>query len=626
MYTETTDLQISSNIANLADEVEVSASDAKRQNEILIQHILLSMHMQATALSKESISETVCSSSTTAISPDLASSSSLTSSSPASGLSSAKGTSSRGSVGAYGLPTVGSSAANYPFTGDPKKDYQTFIKILSDKRTNFTSMSKAEEILNFLIQFSETYKNDPAVNSAEMKQMITTYMQIIIATAYINGQDVQAAINRIESKFAGAQSPAMKAAIAEFNQAGKNTVQFYIDNYSVTNPADPTKKIPMSKDTFARVGGGQMAFCAINSIGKISHMLYKSLIAEVMKDAAAATMKGHKNIQLIYLELLNIIRSKEGDAEDEIAGTANMLKQLGLGETSTGAAEDAISKLISLTKSLDPSIDLKTINTNLTALAKFFHDYKNWDRTQVARKLHDAGVKSGDEINAFLDLHDTLLDVQISQPMPLDWTKIPPYTQSKILNELEIINRNPKAWTAFNLKPEDAENLVKAIDSYNGFTPDVLDTAKQLAQALLDLREMGLYFNDSIFPGLKEITEELLGDEKGAGGDFFAITKLDLNTLQLAANGNEAAQEKVVKAIEALKPESATSETSPLSTITNEINHIATFFNDRNNEEQADAQFLSSNDEKILAFIKEMQDFPVNFEKAILQNLQRSGQ
>ena len=594
------------------EEMKKSAITESKQQNLLIQHVLLTMYSQTNTILKES--DSLMESSESSISP------SLRSASKSSALSSneSKGYASRGSFGAYGMPTS-ETASKWPSqtTGNFKNDYDTLINMLSWQCGHFADMSRAQNILNYLIDFSNRYSDKIAADGTLknlIQNIIETYMEALIAKTYLSGGDISQIINDLIKQLSSG-SDFLKFISNDFSSKNKFNPSYYEKEY--TDPTDHSKK--MNNDYKIQ---SLLAICANDSMHKLISKLYQAELQDIIAKAADATLKGHNNIQLIFLLLLSVIENKERNTEDEIVGCANMLKELGYGETATGNAQDALSEIIN--QLMNPN--MTAINTELNVIVKYMRDYPNWNNIDVAHRLFSLGITNSDAVYSFLHLHDVICSQDNPIPYPADWQKLTTFQKTNILSSLETINRyEPSLWTKLDnfTTPEAVKTLINNISGDK-------EKAKELAQALVQLEEMGSYFDSSILQGLKDITSKLLGDETGTGGDFFSITGLTLKDLKIAASGDskeaQEAQTKILEALKKLLPSVQQEiDTNPLTTITNELNQIATYFNDQNNAEQANAQFISSNDEKMLSFIKEMYDSIISLEKGLMQNLQRSG-
>jgi hypothetical protein len=439
-------------------------------------------------------------------------------------------------------------------------------------------------------------------------------MKNYLASVYIHLGDLDGAIAKIQSLFGGVIPDFLKD-IA--------TKEYYI-NSKLYN--DETGH-PISVQRFAIIGGSELALACQKFIKKLRKMIYEEEIKEIMKHAHDHKMKGHLNIHLIYLQLLNIIRSKEEDAQDEIAGSANMLKELGFGETDTGNITDAIAAILGIHNPEDLSI----INSNLKSFMQDMNYILTTYKGDVQKfvddltrdfKLSPGGADALKEIFTICK--------QCKDPNNPDFSQLSPEDRKKLQDDFAKLNDDPKFPSVVSsfftqgglLKIPVTVDFKDTLLKMKDYQPFAADSVQKLAQALLEIKDMGDFFDESIFPGLKEITEKLIG----ADGYLKTLAGIDTDTLKKAAKGDKEAIKTITEKLRALQPQKPGDDTHALTAINNAVNEISTYFNDHNNAEQATAQFLSSNDEKILSFIKEMQDMPVSFTKAIMQNIQRSGQ
>jgi hypothetical protein len=133
------------------------------------------------------------------------------------------------------------------------------------------------------------------------------------------------------------------------------------------------------------------------------------------------------------------------------------------------------------------------------------------------------------------------------------------------------------------------------------------------------LQSMGDYLNDSMMPGLKELTDRLVGD-------FESITGVSEQDLQDAANGSTTAQQKIVDGISSIIPTDPDQDTYGITTINNDLNSVTTYFNNQNSAQQAQVQYLSGEVNQMLTFMKQMYDQPVQLTTDINSNLNSADQ
>lgn len=628
---------------------EVSSDEKnKKQDQILIQHILLAIQANATLVQKTG--REVQKASDCNVLPfnldqpkkaDNNNTFKWNSYCPGSS-SSTKGCT--GNYGAYGMPTSTSDYGNTPqwiidalnkianekqpvSEKEHQEDEKTLINILSWQRANFMNISSCSVVLQYMNKYAGLYSNDPRdtfVKSEQFNNFAATLMEILAASIYVNNNG-KVDPNEILSMASNMQRAKDIFNADKFNDPNSDAYK----QYTIIQNDDPFQEM-----MFRYKAGGKLAKAVTDDLGTLTHMIYSALIAEITKDAKDSSIKGQgsKNIELIYIQLLDLIRGKESNAEDEIAGTANMLQELGNGESVIGNISDYFSKILN-GSNLDWAkyeSDIKFINAQLAAFTKAYNQIKvnaaNNKYNTVEDYLKAKYNLSSSTTSAMTDAYKILSKYDDGKGN-FDFTSFSKSDQNQLVSDFNLVKSDKNIGNVKELDGFPFSDLNSDINFVSHFfdnDDDGDNTAQKLAQALLQLQEMGDDLNDSIFPGLKDITDKFLGDGKG---DFFKITGISKETLQKAANGDTAAEAEVFKKIALLAPHDGIDyNSSGLSTLNNEINECGSYFNDHNNAEQADAQVLSSNDEKILSFIKEMQDYPVNFEKTIVQNIGRASQ
>lgn len=605
--------------ADRLSSLEMNAKEDSKtsQNQLYLSNVLLLMTTQLSQVQKEGRKISKANLSTT---PSLCSSSSPT--------ASPNSTSSSTSTGSSTAPTTQPMANSSSNSGDLPviitpvdvtipDDYDDAERglesLISFQAGNWNQFSDMIYLLEYMIGFAEKFPSSPVVTAQTYTKLEAALVINLIATIFVNSGGDQALTNQAIATVSGLFGGNIPSEITPYMNYA-----YYSKNYTY----DGTHVITQQELHFYEVN---TLFNATPS--KLLSGIYKDEINRIMDNFDEATfLEGDFEI---YIQLAGVILQKEGDTQNEIASCANMLQELSTGATYVGNAEDAFSQIVKFDINNPTLIEL---NTSLDDIEEGFeYTFKALNITNDAQfKTYLIGTCHTTEAgaNAIVDLHDILEPIyKINNA--IQWSSIDSATQHKILTDLTTINNTPSDCNTFIMLTNTVPSYdIKLINDYDNNTPtEPLDEAKILAQYLLGLRQMGQIYDSTIFPGLGDITSKLLGNsENPSGGDFFSVTGISLDQLIGAAQGNTADEQAIVDGIGKIVPIDADGETEGLSTINNELNEMATYFDDHNQAETTNVQTMANNDEKMLSFIKELYDQPTKFIKSIQSNLQQSAQ
>lgn len=227
--------------------------------------------------------------------------------------------------------------------------------------------------------------------------------------------------------------------------------------------------------------------------------------------------------------------------------------------------------------------------------------------------------------DAITDLYNILAPVYQNNNSSINFYNLDSKTQTQIINDLNTINNDPNAVSFMQTYTNtNVPGLIDEIKNYEYQYP--YDDAQRLAKNLLFLRETGEIYNDTIFPGLLDLTSKLLGDSSDPNGDFFTVVGITLDQLEGAAEGNTDDEVALINGIVKLVPLDDSGDSSDLSLINNELSSLAMYFDENTQQEQANVQYITATEKEMLSFLKELYDNPTQFIKAIQQNLNRSNQ
>lgn len=480
-------------------------------------------------------------------------------------------------------------------------DSQYYLRVLKKleqmiawQKNNPMNINGESVLLTFMISFGQQFGLSH-INT----NLMETLMKNLIASVYVDDESQAAALQAmqaIKDMFAGA--PSLKYILDDFNNE-KNKgfdINTYINGYQIGS-----KDKDKDWQIFLLRAGRDLAKVCVNDLPSLIKGIYDDELDIILKLAKAC-----KNPFLYYLLLLSVIGQKEADTQGTIGGCGNMLKLLAKGESASGDAMSALAVLIN---------QLEAKRGDASALNDFYKKIMDPDPAKRAALLKDLTADQAQALKNIWSIGDD------PAYKGLDLSSITdPGDQGIIVKAMNDLSKSStfKAkfpdykdsdWTAFNAKMTDYLN-------------DSPDAAKKLADTLLYLQEMSKDL-EVLLPGIKASTEKFFGKD-GNPGDFFSLTKITPDMLNKASEGNVTSQKAISDAIYALVPRTQSMDSQSLTTINTEMSQIGTFFNDQNSQEQATAQFISSNDQKMLSFIKEMYDQPTTFTKAIMQNLSRT--
>ena len=467
-------------------------------------------------------------------------------------------------------------------------------KMLKWQEANFMNINGETALLQYMVNFEKKFPNDKGFVS---KDLMETLMKNLIAETYVQGGDVQAEINKIHSIVSG--DSFLDSIWNDFAKKGYADVSYYEKNYSVDGK-------PISWDEFLLKAGGDIAFQTINTIPLLINAIYHKELDQIWQMYLAC-----KNPFFYYLALLAVIGDKEQDTEMDVMQCANMLKELSNGEKSVGNALSALSVIVNLAS---PS------TADINNCLRSFYD----EMTKIINEQNT----NGPDWQKFQSLPQSMQDsitsaytfVSFNGGDSFDYNSLSDEAKTQcngIINEMcGFCSSNSTCNSLFG------SCFNKIINDNN----NAKEEAQELAEALLYIQQMGdiLGGDNSIFPGLKEMTDKLLGD---GNGDFYKLTGLTPDILKKAAYDDDGkSQQEIVDAIKKIVPTNQNSDTNSITTINNDLNQITSYFNDHNSAEQSKAQYIAANDQKMLSFMKQMYDQPTTLIKAIMQNLAKANQ
>lgn len=479
-------------------------------------------------------------------------------------------------------------------------DSQYYLRVLKKleqmiawQKNNPMNINGESVLLTFMISFGQQF---PGGLSHINTNLMETLMKNLIASVYVDSESQAAALQAMEAikaMFAG--SPSLKYILDDFDRNHGFDINTYINGYQIGS-----KDKEKDWQIFLLRAGGALAKVCVNDLPSLIKGIYDDELDIILKLAKAC-----KNPFLYYLLLLSIIGQKETDTQGTIGGCGNMLKLLAKGESASGDAMSALSVLIN---------QLEAKRGDASALNDFYKKIMDPDPAKRAALLEGLTPAQASE------LKNIWADGDSQAYKGLDLSSITdPGDQGRMVNSMNDLAQNATFKAKFpDYKDSDWTKINANMKDYLNNSPDA---AKKLADTLLYLQEMSKDL-EVLLPGIKDSTEKFFG--KDGSGDFFSLTKITPDMLNKASEGDLASQKAISDAVYALVPKTQSMDSQSLTTINTEMSQIGTFFNDQNSQEQATAQFISSNDQKMLSFIKEMYDQPTTFTKAIMQNLSRT--
>lgn len=488
-------------------------------------------------------------------------------------------------------------------------------KMLKWQEENPMNINGEIYMLQYMINFANTYPNDPLLDEKSssgkdyatiMLTLMVNLMASVCVDSNFSSSAFKAALTEMDSLFKNSNSPLLRD-VDDYFKNHYTQIGFYTDNYGKD-----------TWDTFLLKAGGTLCLLGMKTISPFIHKIYQQILKDI----------GTTDPFMLYIALLAVLADEEADFEMDIIGTANVLSELAVGERTVGNASSALSIIMNLNGYGSPT----DINHYITAFNQNMDKALNDPNSQEAQAYNDLKTRDPELANDLNDLY------QVTSTNGDDYTKYDANAQkevsddlAKILDQYNSHTSNTDITSDLNIlfssidTPDisgidDLNSWYKSVQNYNdGDYKNACDSAQTLAESILYLQAMGDDLNDSMLPGLKSLTDRLTKD-------FESLTGVTDQDLQDAANGNQAAEQKIVDGVSKLVPQDPNQDTHGLTTINNDLNSITTYFNNHNSAEQAEAQYLSGMVEQMLSFMKQMYNQPGQLDAAIQTHLQSAGQ